>query len=172
MQIYLIILLYGHYFLDIQYGWKGPSETPDLPKFRIHIPFVRYSNQMQWLYIVSRLGSGEGDANELMAAPFFSGIAWNLLEKKRLTPPFKPQVSNCKKSWENMLHYSLTSRVSDPGRDRLFKWGRIRFPKYRQIRFDFQNLVRSVSGLNIKDKISSKIELFLQYLLSKVIIQY
>ena len=45
-------------------------------------------------YIVSRLGSGEGDANEVMAAPFFSGIAWNLLEKKRLTPPFKPQVSN------------------------------------------------------------------------------
>jgi len=39
-----------------------------------------------------RLGSGEGDANEVMAAPFFSGIAWNLLEKKRLTPPFKPQL--------------------------------------------------------------------------------
>jgi len=38
------------------------------------------------------LGSGEGDAEEIMISPFFSDIDWNLLEKRKLIPPFKPQV--------------------------------------------------------------------------------
>jgi len=41
---------------------------------------------------VFRLGSGEGDAEEIMISPFFSDIDWNLLEKRKLIPPFKPQV--------------------------------------------------------------------------------
>jgi len=41
-----------------------------------------------------RLGSGPGDATEVMQSPFFDVIAWNLLEKKKLTPPFKPEIKD------------------------------------------------------------------------------
>jgi len=39
-----------------------------------------------------RLGSGPGDAREVMAAPFFTDLSWTDLERGRIPPPFKPQV--------------------------------------------------------------------------------
>ncbi|XP_034233469.1 RAC serine/threonine-protein kinase [Thrips palmi] len=41
-----------------------------------------------------RLGGGPEDANDIMAHPFFSCINWSDLQAKRLTPPFKPQVTS------------------------------------------------------------------------------
>ncbi|XP_026293832.1 RAC serine/threonine-protein kinase [Frankliniella occidentalis] len=41
-----------------------------------------------------RLGGGPEDAQEIMAHPFFSCINWSDLQAKRLTPPFKPQVTS------------------------------------------------------------------------------
>ncbi|XP_030750712.1 RAC serine/threonine-protein kinase [Sitophilus oryzae] len=41
-----------------------------------------------------RLGGGPDDAKQIMAHPFFSSINWKDLELKRITPPFKPQVTS------------------------------------------------------------------------------
>ncbi|XP_050069341.1 RAC serine/threonine-protein kinase [Anopheles maculipalpis] len=41
-----------------------------------------------------RLGGGPDDAKEIMAHPFFASINWTDLEHKRITPPFKPQVTS------------------------------------------------------------------------------
>ncbi|KIW46947.1 hypothetical protein, variant 2 [Exophiala oligosperma] len=40
-----------------------------------------------------RLGAN-GDADELMAHPFFGDVNWNALGKKNLIPPFKPKLSS------------------------------------------------------------------------------
>lgn len=40
-----------------------------------------------------RLGSGEADAQELKAHPFFFGLAWEDLESGKLPPPWVPTVS-------------------------------------------------------------------------------
>lgn len=39
-----------------------------------------------------RLGS-VSDVDEVMEQPFFAPIDWSDLQKKRITPPFKPEVS-------------------------------------------------------------------------------
>lgn len=41
-----------------------------------------------------RLGGGPDDVKEIMSHPFFSSIDWNLLVQKKITPPFKPQVTS------------------------------------------------------------------------------
>lgn len=41
-----------------------------------------------------RLGGGPEDAKEIMIHPFFSSINWRDLELKKISPPFKPQVTN------------------------------------------------------------------------------
>lgn len=41
-----------------------------------------------------RLGGGPDDAKEIMAHPFFASINWTDLVQKRITPPFKPQVTS------------------------------------------------------------------------------
>ena len=40
-----------------------------------------------------RLGSGEGDATEVKAHRFFSGVDWNALLGKRVSPPFFPTIN-------------------------------------------------------------------------------
>ena len=42
---------------------------------------------------VCALGGGPGDAEDIMQHAFFSSIDWCDLDKKRVTPPFKPEVS-------------------------------------------------------------------------------
>lgn len=39
-----------------------------------------------------RLGAGSADAEEIMEHPYFATIDWYELEKKRITPPFKPEL--------------------------------------------------------------------------------
>lgn len=41
-----------------------------------------------------RLGGGPEDVKEIMAHPFFATINWKDLENKKITPPFKPQVTS------------------------------------------------------------------------------
>lgn len=41
-----------------------------------------------------RLGSGPGDANDVMAHAFFRNINWDDIYHKRIEPPFKPQIQN------------------------------------------------------------------------------
>lgn len=41
-----------------------------------------------------RLGGGRDDAKDIMNHSFFASINWSDLEKRRVTPPFKPQVTN------------------------------------------------------------------------------
>ncbi|XP_031633560.1 RAC serine/threonine-protein kinase-like [Contarinia nasturtii] len=41
-----------------------------------------------------RLGGGPDDVKEIMAHAFFASINWKELENKKITPPFKPQVTN------------------------------------------------------------------------------
>lgn len=40
-----------------------------------------------------RLGGGPDDVKEIMSHPFFASINWKELENKKITPPFKPQVT-------------------------------------------------------------------------------
>ena len=40
-----------------------------------------------------RLGSGKGDAQEIIVHPFFAPINWDDLYHKRIEPPFNPNVS-------------------------------------------------------------------------------
>jgi len=42
----------------------------------------------------NRLGGGVEDARDIMNHAFFANINWTDLEKRRVTPPFKPQVVN------------------------------------------------------------------------------
>lgn len=42
----------------------------------------------------NRLGGGAEDSRDIMNHPFFASINWSDLEKRRLTPPFKPQVTS------------------------------------------------------------------------------
>lgn len=41
---------------------------------------------------IQRLGSEEGDYKIIMEHPFFRGINWDLLQQKKLEPPFNPNV--------------------------------------------------------------------------------
>lgn len=41
-----------------------------------------------------RLGGGPRDVKEVQEHPFYITINWKLLEEKKLTPPFKPQVTS------------------------------------------------------------------------------
>lgn len=41
-----------------------------------------------------RLGGGPKDVKEITAHPFFASINWKDLENKKITPPFKPQVTS------------------------------------------------------------------------------
>ncbi|KAK3886411.1 hypothetical protein Pcinc_009444 [Petrolisthes cinctipes] len=41
-----------------------------------------------------RLGGGPDDAKEIQDHPFYNNINWKLLEEKKLTPPFKPQITS------------------------------------------------------------------------------
>ena len=43
------------------------------------------------MLMLRRLGS-VGDADEVMEQPFFAAIDWNDLKRKRITPPFRPEV--------------------------------------------------------------------------------
>lgn len=42
----------------------------------------------------NRLGGGPDDVKEIMSHPFFASINWKDLENKKITPPFKPQVTS------------------------------------------------------------------------------
>eukprot|EP00434_Breviolum_minutum_P021955 symbB.v1.2.019380.t1/scaffold1582.1/size178113/15 len=40
-----------------------------------------------------RLGGGPSDGEEVKGHPFYSGIDWTAIQQRRVTPPFKPNVS-------------------------------------------------------------------------------
>jgi len=40
-----------------------------------------------------RLGGGPGDGEEVKSHPFFTGIDWIAIQQRRVTPPFKPNLS-------------------------------------------------------------------------------
>jgi RAC serine/threonine-protein kinase/serum/glucocorticoid-regulated kinase 2 len=41
---------------------------------------------------LKRLGAGEADAKPIKSHPFFEAINWDLLMKKQIAPPFKPEI--------------------------------------------------------------------------------
>jgi RAC serine/threonine-protein kinase len=65
---------------DVRFPKTISSEAKDfLSKLLIKIP-------------ADRLGGGPEDADAVKTHPFFNSINWSDLDKKRVTPPFKPQV--------------------------------------------------------------------------------
>lgn len=68
----------------------------DEPLYPIHMPRDSVSI-LQRLLIKEpeqRLGSGPGDALEVMAHPFFRNINWDDVYHKRIHPPYFPKVTN------------------------------------------------------------------------------
>lgn len=41
-----------------------------------------------------RLGGSESDAEEIKNHAFFAGVDWAAMNRKEVTPPFKPSVKN------------------------------------------------------------------------------
>merc|ERR1711988_301301 len=40
-----------------------------------------------------RLGGGPSDGEEVRSHPFYSGIDWIAIQQRRVTPPFRPNVT-------------------------------------------------------------------------------
>ena len=49
-----------------------------------------------------RLGAGEDGINEIKKQPFFKDIDWDLVKKRKLTPPFVPKKENYENKKENV----------------------------------------------------------------------
>jgi hypothetical protein len=56
------------------------------------------------------LGSGEKDFEEIMEHPFFSGLDWELLCEKKITPLYHPSSSR-NKTPDTELRMSLAEEV-------------------------------------------------------------
>ncbi|EMR11268.1 protein kinase C-like protein [Pneumocystis murina B123] len=72
------------------------SIQSDEPLYPIHMPRDSVSI-LQRLLIKEpeqRLGSGPGDALEVMAHPFFRNINWDDIYHKRVHPPYFPKITN------------------------------------------------------------------------------
>ncbi|KIV93870.1 hypothetical protein, variant 1 [Exophiala mesophila] len=68
----------------------------DEPLYPIHMPRDSVSILQRLLTRDpdQRLGSGQGDAQEIMSHPFFKGVNWDDIYNKRVPTPFKPTVKN------------------------------------------------------------------------------
>lgn len=65
------------------------------PKNRLGIIiFTTFFLMMNIKVIFLIIGGGPDDVKEIMSHPFFASINWKELENKKITPPFKPQVTN------------------------------------------------------------------------------
>uniref|UniRef100_A0AAR2IKG7 non-specific serine/threonine protein kinase n=1 Tax=Pygocentrus nattereri TaxID=42514 RepID=A0AAR2IKG7_PYGNA len=65
-----------------------------------------------------RLGGGPEDAKEIMQHKFFSGIEWKDVYEKKLTPPFKPQVtSETDTRYFDVEFTGQTITITPPGQD-------------------------------------------------------
>jgi len=68
----------------------------DEPLYPIHMPrdSVSILQKLLTREPEMRLGSGQGDAQEIMGHAFFKGVNWDDVYHKRLPTPFKPTVKN------------------------------------------------------------------------------
>ncbi|KAI5813327.1 protein kinase C [Pyronema omphalodes] len=68
----------------------------DEPLYPIHMPrdSVSILQKLLTREPEMRLGSGPGDANDVMAHAFFRNINWDDIYHKRIEPPYKPQIQN------------------------------------------------------------------------------
>uniref|UniRef100_A0AAY4CU29 non-specific serine/threonine protein kinase n=1 Tax=Denticeps clupeoides TaxID=299321 RepID=A0AAY4CU29_9TELE len=65
-----------------------------------------------------RLGGGPDDAKEIMQHAFFAGIEWQDVYKKKLAPPFKPQVtSETDTRYFDVEFTGQTITITPPGQD-------------------------------------------------------
>jgi serine/threonine protein kinase len=70
----------------------------DEPLYPIHMPRDSVSILQKLLTREPelRLGSGPGDAQEIMSHAFFKGVNWDDVYQKRLPTPFKPNIKDAK----------------------------------------------------------------------------
>jgi hypothetical protein len=68
----------------------------DEPLYPIHMPRDSVSILQKLLTREPelRLGSGQGDAQEVMSHAFFKGVNWDDIYNKRVPTPFKPSIKN------------------------------------------------------------------------------
>ncbi|CAL8392198.1 RAC-alpha serine/threonine-protein kinase [Gadus morhua] len=70
----------------------------------------------------ARLGGGPGDAKEVMKHQFFTGVRWEEVFLKKLTPPFKPQVtSEMDTRYFDMEFTGQAITITPPGHDRVLE---------------------------------------------------
>jgi len=68
----------------------------DEPLYPIHMPrdSVSILQKLLTREPENRLGSGPGDAAEVMAHPFFRGINWSDIYERKVDPPFVPRITS------------------------------------------------------------------------------
>lgn len=65
---------------------RFPDHVPALVRSWLEQLLVRTPDQ--------RLGGGPKDAEDVKAHAFFADINWSMLDRREITPPFNPNVSN------------------------------------------------------------------------------
>ena len=79
-----------HFFTQVMFSLIV-TEKPHFP--RLIVGEARdLLNQLLMKNPDRRLGGGPADAEDIMYHPFFANINWLDLDRKRLVPPFKPEL--------------------------------------------------------------------------------
>jgi len=83
----------------------------------------------------TRLGSGQGDADEIKCHPFFRDVDWKKLYNKELVPPFKPSVQDGKEDTSNVDEEFTKETPKDTpiNPSRLQTGAKVNFPDFTYI---------------------------------------
>ena len=96
----------------------------DEPLYPIHMPRDSVSILQKLLTREPelRLGSGPGDAQELMSHAFFKGVNWDDIYHKRVPTPFKPSIKNEKDTSNFDSEFTSVTPVLTPVQSGKWIW--------------------------------------------------
>ena len=94
----------------------------DEPLYPIHMPRDSVSILQKLLTREPelRLGSGPGDAQEIMSHAFFKGVNWDEVYHKRLPTPFKPNIKDAKDTSNFDSEFTSVTPVLTPVQSGMF----------------------------------------------------
>jgi serine/threonine protein kinase len=103
----------------------------DEPLYPIHMPRDSVSILQKLLTREPelRLGSGPGDAQEIMSHAFFKGVNWDDVYHKRLPTPFKPAIKDAKDTSNFDQEFTSVTPVLTPVQSGKFKYQTLAVPQ-------------------------------------------